>query len=87
MSNKRSINLLSSPISSKFQAQYSPSSSTPTRRDKENNITQQVIQILIMIRRTVCFVFCIRNRQVKNFSAPLCQKHILNNFTMSLLTE
>ena len=33
MSKKRSINLLSSPISSKFQAQCSPSSSTPIRRD------------------------------------------------------
>ena len=33
MSKKRSISLLSSPISSKFQAQCSPSSSTPIRRD------------------------------------------------------
>ena len=33
MSKKRSINLLSSPISAKFQAQCSPSSSTPIRRD------------------------------------------------------
>ena len=33
MSKKRSINLLSSPISSKFQAQCSPASSTPIRRD------------------------------------------------------
>ena len=33
MSKKRSINLHSSPISSKFQAQCSPSSSPPMRRD------------------------------------------------------
>ena len=33
MSKKWSINLLSSPISSKFQRQFSPSSSTPIRRD------------------------------------------------------
>ena len=33
MSKKRSTNLLSSPISSKFQAQCSLSSSTPIRRD------------------------------------------------------
>ena len=33
MSKKRSINLLSSPISAKCQAQCSPSSSTPIRRD------------------------------------------------------
>ena len=33
MSKTRSINLLSSPISSKFQAQCSPSSSKPIRRD------------------------------------------------------
>ena len=33
MSKKRSINLLSSPISSKFQAQCSPASPTPMRRD------------------------------------------------------
>ena len=33
MSKKRSINLLSSSISSKFQAQSSPSLSTPMRRD------------------------------------------------------
>ena len=33
MSKKRNINLLLSPISSTFQAQCSPSSSTPIRRD------------------------------------------------------
>ena len=33
MSKKRNINLLSSPISSKFHAQSSASSSTPIRRD------------------------------------------------------
>ena len=87
MSKKRSINLLSSPISQNFKHNVHLHCQHQYGEIAENLIAQQVILILIMITRTGRFVFFVRNRQVKNFGAPLCRKQILSNFMMSLLTE
>ena len=87
MSKNRSINLLSNPISSKFRAHCSPSSSTSIWRDSGASYRSTSDSNIDNDKRTRRFVFCVRNRQVKNFSAPLSQKQILNNFMMSLLIE
>ena len=87
MSKKRSINLLSGPISSTFQAQCSPSSSLPIRRDSGEPYRSTSGSNIDNDKTDWTLFFYVRNRQVKNFSAPLCRKQILNNFMMSLLTE
>ena len=87
MSKNRSINLLSSPISAKCQAQCSPSSSTPIRRDSGESYRSTSDSNIDNDKTDWTLFFCVKNRQVKNFSAPLCRKQILNNFIMSLLTE
>ena len=87
MSKKRSINLLSSPFLQNFKHNVHLRRQHQYGEIVENRIAQQEIRILIMIKRSGCFVFCVRNRQVKDFSAPFCRKQIVNNFMMSLLTE
>ena len=87
MSKKRSINLLSSPISSKFQAQCSPSSPKPIRRDSGESYRSTSDSNIDNDETDWTFSFFVRNRQVKSFGAPLCRKQILSNFMMSLLTE